>query len=211
MAPKASSNLRGQLLSIVLAALCISLAVCKPLEAPKKLDAASEGRSDPLLAMPSEYSPSQGPHEVAYVAQPQVHYIVQHEPQAEPNQQQAAELNAPNQGQPRQEVSYVLVKSESGAAQSQPDTPVEEDCNQREANEYVAAQGLSSEGRQEYPGEIVYVSQNGENRQSADGQQHEPESLGSALSQSSGMPATILTEIPVKDMPYEGESAVETT
>lgn len=198
---------------LLLVALVVNSSLALLIEA-KALNSEAAADKEPLMATASEYLYQQAPRQRA--PRVQYHYVVQHEPQAvayqaEPSthhQQPAShEPSAAANGQlsRQEEVSYVLVKSENG----QSDTPVEEDCNQREPRaEYLVApssadQASGSEGRQDYPGEIVYINQNGEARQSASsGGQQEQESV---LSQTSGVPATILTEVPVKNMPYEGK------
>lgn len=203
------TSLTAKLVLIALAS-SLSLAQCKPIGDLKQ-------SIDPLIALPSEFPSQQqtNHHFTSPYGEQQVQYIVHHVPQSSSQPETAVHQQAPTElsgqnGQPRQEVSYVLVDPSGGTQNYQPDTPVEEDCNQKERAEYVAVPDSrqTSEARQEYPGEIVYVGQSGETtRQLTSNNQQDQENFASAVSQSSGVPATILTEIPIRDMPYEGKSA----
>ena len=78
---------------------------------------------------------------------------------------------------------------------------------QQQPQEVVQLKPETQIGSTEYPGEVIYVGSNGE-QIGGNSQQDSSRTLReavSSISEVSGMPATILTEVPVKDMPYEGK------
>lgn len=131
---------------------------------------------------------------------------------ANPNEIQYEQREAqpelqPGQYLPRQSVQYVQVVHEH--------EHYDPNCNQKQ--EYVQPQ--LTEPARDYPGQVLYIGQNSEVLNSApetdtgastqmlSSQQGplELDGVVSTISRHAGMPATILTEIPVNEMPSDGE------
>lgn len=146
---------------------------------------------DPMIALPSDgsqqapevryvtYQASEEPH-VTTTTNGQQHQEVVVEYQVQPSERQQ-QLNAP----------YQLMQV--ALAPQQPE---------------AASEQLS--GR-DYPGEIIYVNQSGETAEQHQHQQQQQQHNSGLveLAEHAGMSATILTEVPVRDMPLEGKCCHE--
>lgn len=160
---------------------------CKPFATSRSSD------RDPILAMPSEqdftyrgHQPMQYEREYQAVAQPHASY-------------------APTRYQASSGRQYVLVEQ---SVQSESNKREPEYTNMM-AGQDEGAQSGGSQQRGSYPAEIVYVNQNNEMAK-APGKQSSPtadeiSNMAGLISHNSGLAATILTEVPVKDMPHDGK------
>lgn len=134
----------------------------------------------------------------------------------------------------RQEVSYV-VRPENQIISLEPQQNTEavrDNAGDQLRNEYISIPGMDQmipvqgggsgepSRMNEYPGEIIYLGQNGElnklvggannqqqeiYRTNQDSSKESLSNLAGMISGSSGVPATILTEVPAKDMPQHGK------
>lgn len=148
--------------------------------------------------------------------QQQVHYLIEQPQQVVANQvvyahqpQEAGHVyqqQSPN-SDARQEVYYLQRPAEPHAVERE---YVQVDNVAPQAG----AISVSHEAKHTYPGEIIYLGENtevlanyGENTPAGEerDQRAAISKVAGSVSQSSGLPATILTEIPVKDMPEEGK------
>lgn len=188
--------------------------------------------TDPMMALPSgqEARISGAEREVQYVryelqgAGPQEASMEYQQPAAQPAAQQDQQVVVYRQAeepaatyqlsrQPHQHgdgVPCAQRHQEYAPQQQQQQQHRQQQSQDTRANqEQVVA---SETPRGEYPGEIIYVGQNGE--VIAPQAESEPQPLGEvagSLAQHSGMAATILTEVPVKDMPANGKCSPKLT
>lgn len=152
---------------------------------------------DPMMALPSGRN-EQAHQEVQYVTLQQAAgpYAMAEDYAAQPQSQLMAE------GQPEQQ--YEMVQMQPRTSEQSQDTG--EDCNQRheftamldQQAEPAAANNDEPSVSADYAGQLVYVSQGGQEADRLKG-------AAAAWSQASDLSATILTEVPVKDMPAEGK------
>lgn len=162
-------------------------------------------QEDPMLALPSEqYLYAQGNQQQPETQQ--LHYFVQ----AQPEQQVVQYVQYEQPGH-----QVVLVRQNH-----HPSFKAEaEECDKK--HEYAALSGLTDQPEQhetrEYPGQVVYISEpNDDAANSIRAATSELTSdqyyanglpkLVESISESRGLPATILTEVPVRDMPPSGKS-----
>ena len=187
-------------LLVSLALLAAASVQAKPFAGP------IQDQEDPMMALPSghqqivvehQQQQQQPQTEVQYVYQTvgeqqpqQVQYVQEQHPQPAPFQLQVQMTAEPQQ---------VATHSHNGAP-----------CNQRhptdQSQQQQASTGDGATTSNEYPGEILYVGQNSEinypNSPNGRGQ-YEVSDVTASLGQASGVPATILTEVPLRDMPED--------
>lgn len=206
--------------------VCIAVVQAKPFGIVHHQVIPKNPQEDPLMAMPSQthhiveqtsqqQQPQQEIHYVYHtVAAERAHEEPRNEYQHQQQQQHVA-TSAPNDSgrdDHKQQYQLVQVSHEQGAQQ---------DCQRKQ--EYLSMANLNGAQPSEehanadqkndgYTGEVLYVGQNGEIVNSPQSgykvqgaaQQHNQESNTESGS-SSALPATILTEVPAKDMPYDGK------
>lgn len=167
--------------SLILMALLASCIEAKPTKRSEE--------KDPLLAMPSD----------------PLHYIEQHQPAHHEEVANVGHVEVQPQQQEVREVHYETRLVQVGQ-------PEGHEHEQHQPSEYVHVPSQQSgEISREYPGEILYLNQNNEvvsssaQDQTANSNGHDLSQVAGAISHGSGMSATILTEIPINDMPQEGE------
>lgn len=216
-------------LLVATAALCALLSQAKPVLVRRPSPFIEQ--VDPMLALPSGKRQQviyvEQPQAQQQQQPQEVHYVYSNVQQAtadsgEPSRETVAlseqQYLQQAAGQPDQylahqpEAPYQLIQVQaepaggSGAATQLHQHQDGMSCNKR--HEYSSLIGSSNaapptvgETRAEYPGEILYIGQNSELLgQQAGGRAELPD-----LAQNSGMPATILTEIPINDMPADGK------
>lgn len=212
------ANFKTFALSVILTLTTLCVVVhCK---AVAKADKSTE--LDPLQATASQQSEIlYNPAAQGQQQQPQYQPLFQRAtPQyAQSNHQQAAASNPETGYFVVKQPDQILLNTERAEHQQ------EGNCNQK--HEYVSLSNLingenapqpqEAMKNRDYPGEILYVDQNGNTAQVNNArelivepqlQQQQHGDLGSVtqmISQSSGMPATILTEIPIRDLPEHGK------
>jgi hypothetical protein len=172
-----------------------------------------------MMALPSHVEQQQQ-QAVQYVTyqqvaltqpEPRQEMVVEYQPQPQP--QPGPQQTVVYQSQPEQQYEIVQVR---GQAQQQHQPRAEGmpahthggvECNQRHELSALMDQQrapepqvptLGGEPTGEYNGQLIYV---GQGRNEADGYK----GLAASWSQASDLSATILSEIPVKDMPEEGK------
>lgn len=188
---------------VIVLTLCLNAAEAKAIQSRGRI--TRQALQEPLVAVASgqqQYAAidQQPPNtEIQYVyanqapgtAEPQEPEY--HQPAGQgveqQQQQQPAGIQYVQQGEGHQ---FIQVSAEPQVAHSHDGT----NCNQKQ--DYVSAP--SGESKAEYPGEIIYIGQNSEAFNSPNSRQ-ELSNVAGSLTHSSGMQATILTEVPVNEMP----------
>lgn len=203
--------------SVVIFALVFAGTILVAIGKPIHKDISREKQSkreprDTLIALPSgteeQYSnaygnPAPRPQSLAY----SIVHEVQYRPGElqVPQYQQYQALDQPQPALYHQDNRQQVMQAGFGFGQSPQYVPIT-GSDQPDHTNYG---NLEAKNR-ESPREIVYVDANGETR--TEGQQTGQEPSGSSLPnvasmvyENSNLPATILTEVPAKDMPEEGE------
>lgn len=226
MSPKTFKLVVIASLAIVL--ICCLVAHAKPFRrGTRDVRLSKEIRSirqrDPLLAVASEAVDDATNEQVVpqqyyfqnqqmlQYEQPQYHEIIQYEPVEFAGRQVREEQLV----QPRLErkvvVEHVMELPQSLAQQQHPSDHHNHHADQPDQHEYVSiidaqhpSPAADHQGR-EYPGELVYIRQAGESQEQQTTSGEHMSKLGAAISRHPGMPATILTEVPVDHMPIHGK------
>lgn len=171
---------------------------------------------DPLVALPSEsqqmniesarFQPEQNSryHASLSALSRQGEYEVSHDVSQQQQHREAPLAQQDQSNNANNHEGYYLVKPDGTVIQHVPE----------KALEVPQQQPASEEPKREYPGDILYVIPNGDSarplnelpqgrtqNRSSDDYSH----IAGAISRSSGLPATILTEIPIRDMPIDGK------
>lgn len=160
----------------------------------KSLSNKVKAQKDPLLAVPTD-------------DQTQVVYEHQEQPSSYmvPNEQ-ALQQDQPLEADQKQEVYYV-VDSESGNHQQRSVVGGEQaDTNEKPCDTRTQLDGRQQveSARGDYPAEILYVG--GQQQGVIAGPTSERAAdYVEAIGHSSGLPATILSEVPVRDIPPHGK------
>lgn len=198
--------------------LAVSLSLAMSLNvAARSIESDRFAENDPMMALPSSEEAHQqlANQEVHYVSsQSRPEYVIEYQPQmqvvSEPAvlaHQVGAQQTIVYQQQPASEPAsahqpaapYQLIQVPVEAAQAGQTQQQQQPHEDR--NQLVNVQEPAS-ARGEYQGEIVYVQ--GQAEQPGEQQRDTSASAISSVADS-GLSATILTEVPIKDMPYEGE------
>lgn len=185
------------------------LVLCKSIDKHIESTEESPVDQDPLQAVANEE------YQYFTSGQPEVQY---HQLMPTSLVQEAHQHETVSSGQ-QQQVIYEVRPQQEYYISSQPEQVVYENEEQQTHDQQVSGfmfpqdqhqdqqqyQGSNYDSKpHEYPGEILYVEKTVDGSQL---QQQSPElaSLGNTIAKNSGLPATILTEVPVKDMPLDGK------
>lgn len=165
-------------------------------------EVVEDDKRDPLIALPSEIQHSNADQAVPNPEEPSPHYSVQSQ-------------------NPMQYVQYQPVEYELAGRtlETDPNTMQQPSAHQHNiycdhrvghsptVSEQEAPSGTRAREDDQTSG-ILYIRESGVAGSSNDQLKHYGSGLSSVanmISESSGMPATILTEVPAKDMPQEGK------
>lgn len=153
--------------------------------------------NDPLIALASGALPAQAQHTRYYHT-----YRAPVDHQAyEPKEQAVVYTTEQLSSEPKQESYYVIESNGHGVHDANYKTQHRQEYISLEPSQSPVVGRVEYENGRDQPGEVVYIDPNSEAQI-----QTSVEYQGAASdSHTSGLAATILTEIPIKDMPIHGK------
>lgn len=219
---------------LLLVGLLTVVVVAKPLDQqvslqPKATTDNHKDKADPLVALPSDASQHQTviyeqAHDPSSTHRTEIQYVYQAQPDTTYTHEVPQTVEAPSPARQTmftvQPGQYILQGHQGQQADDKSvDGQTSTDCVQ--SHEYASLASLMSQPQQpirqqqqqqqqappnaqsDYQGEVIYMSPEGETvsaREANLGQ-----SVSQSVAQASGLPATILTEVPANEMPREGK------